>query len=343
MTDWPRLAAVRAAVARYAAMDPAAWDTGLSAPGAREALRVATREVLAADLRPQPRLVPPRTLLIWCAANVFTAPLEWTALFAAWGSRVLLKAPRACPAPVLALAAAFEGLGVEAADLPHEQAWPLLDQADAVLGFGGDTAMAELGSRLHPHQRRSLHGHRVSVVVVRGHSAELARALARDAALYDGRGCLSPAAVLTLGDAQALCTALSTAMAEAQERWPRGVLSAQEGYSLRFRQGLARIEGQAWGAYDWAVTCTPLARLSAHGLPRMLPVHPVRSLNEAAAALRGWPLSTLCTDLPAEESRALPGFWRRCRPGHLQRPPVGREHDGQPVLRLLCTPLCEEL
>ena len=318
---------VVAAVRRYGAMDPATWGTGLSAPGAREALSAAIERVLDGPWQaPSP---PPPTVVIWCAGNVFTAPLEWTAQLVAAGSRVVLKAPSASPTPVLALAEAFAGLGVEAHAAPHQDAWPLLDRADAVLGMGSDAAMAELGERLPEDLPRSLHGHRVSFAIVEGSSLELAHALALDAALYDGAGCMSPAAAFCLGDAERLAAHLAVAMAEAERRWPRGHVDPAIGPRWRTRVGLARILGTSHEGPSWAVPLLPLAHAEATVLPRMLPVHPVADLRHLAA-LAELPLSSVATDRAID----LP-FPRICAPGELQAPRTNRHHDGVDVMAVL--------
>ncbi|MCB9760394.1 MAG: hypothetical protein H6739_11200 [Alphaproteobacteria bacterium] len=334
---------VHVAVRRYAESDPTGWGTGLSPEGAWLALGAACLEVLQGELDPRAllpphptrRRMPPKTLVIWCAANVFTAPLEWVAQFLVLGSRVVLKAPTGAEAPLRALVEAFEGLPVELVEAPHQQAWGLLAQADAVLAFGSDRAMTELAGRIPPTTARSLHGHRASVAVVQGHDAALAEALALDAALHDGAGCMSPAAVFCLGDAGALAENLADAMAHMQRRVPRGAVHPSIGPAWRRRTGLARILGDCLEGDGWAVPLLPDYRAEPATLPRMLPVHPIETLDDLEV-LRGWPLSTCATDLDALRSIASLGFCRICAPGTMQRPPLGRPHDGVDVINALC-------
>ncbi len=319
---------VVAAVRRFGSMDPTGWETGLSAPGARAALHEAVAAVLAGPWQ-APDPVPDR-VVIWCAANVFTAPLEWTAQLVAAGSKVVLKAPSRCPAPARALAQAFDGLGVRTVVQPHERAVELLATGDPVLGMGGDAAMAQLARHLLPGQPRSLHGHRVSFAVVQGSSPDLARALARDAALYDGAGCMSPAAVFALGDHERLAAHLADAMAAAQRRWPRGEVDPAIGPRWRTRTGLARVLGASHEGPGWAVPVLPLHLAQASVLPRMLPVHPVSRLAQLAG-LAELPLSSCATDLGELEL----GFPRLCAPGSLQAPRTNRHHDGVDVMAVL--------
>jgi hypothetical protein len=302
--------------------DPASWGTGLSAQGARVAL---TEEVdrICQGLRAGPQ--SDRRVLIWCANNVFTAPMRWAAQLQAAGCAVELKASQRNPAPVRALG---QALGIPVHVLDHAHALALLGRFDAVLAFGSETALSALPP--HAPARRSLHGHRVSFAVVQGDDATTAHALAWDACLYDGAGCMSPAAVFCLGDAQRLAANLADAMAHMAERMPRGRVSPDIGPSWRQRTGLARILGSSWEGADWAVPLLPLERSQAVVLPRMVPVHAVRNVD-ALAGLEDLPLSTCATDL---DPWALP-FTRWCAPGDMQRPPMGPVHEGVDVIQRL--------
>ena len=299
--------AVNQAVAIYAAMDPAAWETGLSPEGARLALLHAVAPYRGRSLPWPEHLVPPRRLVIWCSSNVFTAPLEWTATFAAAGTEVVLKAPSAAPVPVLALARCFasQGLPVKAHALPHDEAWGLLDGADAVLGFGSNSAMVTLNAYLAPTVRRALFGHRVSVAVVAG-PRDIDN-LVNDTVLYDGRGCKSPVAVFALAEAEVVAEILALGLAKAAKEFPRGHMEPTWGPRWRRRVGLARITDHAHAGRDWAVPVMPAQWFEAEPLPRLLPVHPVKDLREVAKVLGGLPLGTCGTNL---EDAAAPVLHR---------------------------------
>lgn len=319
----------RRAVARYAALDPAGWQTGLSADGARVALATAACQVLrglASHESPTPPA--PRSTLVWCAGNVFTAPLEWTALFTAAGHAVTLKAPGRVPAPVHALAAAFraEGLPVAAWEGPREAAWGLVPAAQGVLAFGPDGALEDLDARLPPGLPRSLHGHRVSASVLSGHP-DRAIDLARDLTLYDTRGCMSPVVTFVLGDVDPLAAALHAHL----HRWPwdRGPLTPLEGTEWRRRLALGRMLGRTWEGHQHAVLALPATELEPAGLPWLAPLVPVHDLDEVRALVTDWPLSTVGTDL---DPAALAGLAPRvCRTGTMQAPALHRLHDGVDV------------
>lgn len=323
------------AVRRYAAMDPSSWHTGLSDAGARRALREACELLLASRLAhaqlPHGAHAP-KELLIWCAGNVFTVPLEWVALFHALGSRVTLKAPTGQAEPLHALAAAF-GEKVRVVEANHEAALALLSQADAVLAFGSTETMEALNVQIPLDTPRSLHGHRVSFAVVDHLSS--AEGIALDAALYDGQGCMSPAAVFCTTEAEKFAEKLAMELMKIERELPRGPLDPALGPEWRRRAGLARSQGRLWSGESWAVGLAPMAFATLSALPRFIMVHPIQSLDQLAA-LRSLPLSTCATDRHDLGALSAAGFWRLCRPGHMQLPPPGRPHDGVDVRAVLC-------
>lgn len=323
------------AVARWARMDGEAWGTGLSAENVRLGQQLAANEILTAAF--PPLASAPEHLVIWCASNVFTAPLEWVAQFAAAGTRITLKAPSDCPGPVFAMAEAFSEFEVTAKSAPHAEALPLLNDADAVLGFGSDNAMAVLEHHLRPEVARSLHGSRASLAIVESREVEtLAKGLYLDASAYDSRGCMSPIAVFCIGDAEELKRALFAQWAH-QDELPIGALSLAEHAHRSRRIGLAKMLNESnhhAGDRTPREILLPLEEFEAFGLPRLLSIHPIDSIDQLDF-LVGGPWSSCATNLPKTELSHL-GFHRICAPGMLQRPPLGRLHDGVDVLKRLC-------
>ncbi|MFH1466376.1 MAG: acyl-CoA reductase [Pseudomonadota bacterium] len=330
------LTPVATAVADLAAHpDPAALADGLSEPMARHCLGMACGLLDRASLDRATRVPgrPPRVAAVVAARGVFTAPLEWVGLLAAVGAEVILKVPASAPAFGDAVAASFQARGLPvtattARDLPA---------VEALVAMGGDEAMAALAAR-HHRARLLLHSHRFSVAVVRGSDPDLARALAEDALLYDGRGCFTPVAVFHLGSpgaSTALARHLGEAMVELRRRLPAGAIDPLHGPRRRLRAGLARLRGGLYGQVGAAAAVLPAATFEPAALPGFLPVHPVADLAEVAALLAPWRphLAACATDL-ALDPGAL-GFERLCRPGDLQRPPLPRTHGGREMLRPL--------
>jgi len=228
-------------------------------------------------------------------------------------------------------------------------------RCDAVIVEGSDATVATLRARVPPETLFIGYGHRISAAAV-GAGAELetaSGAVALDAALFDGRGCLSPAYVLVEdrppGRATAFARRLAAALARLEARWPRGRLTAEEHLALRELRArwAAREESTlevAPRGTDWAVAELPFdGRLPAPGCLRHLPVLRVADAIELATTLEACAphLSALAhagLSLDRAEVAQLAlaaGASRVCPLGHLQRPPIGWRHDGRGAIDAL--------
>ena len=319
---------VLAGLAELRSRDAAPLSQGLHPDNARACLHHAIDAITAQGLHTasaEPGVRPGAVTLV-AAAGVFTSPIEWVALLAANGCRVRIKAPSSAPSLCMALAEclASQGLPVSA---DTDRA---LGQPEAIVAFGGDASMAAIQAAT-PQARHSLYGHRFSIAVVTGDPEAAAAAVASDAALYDGRGCMAPTAVFTTGEVHTLAQALAKAMAQAQARWPRGEVDAQLGPEWRRRTGLARVLGQCLEDSDWAVPVLPASHFHPVALPRMLPVHAISGLSELNEIMGPWAhqLSTCGTD----DAQAAPAGTLRVSPlGQMQTPAFPRLHDGRSML-----------
>lgn len=306
---------------RLRSVDAARLDTGLSPEGAREALTAALdalsdealAEAEALGLRPYPEAV------VIPASTVFTAALEWCAALLLRGGRVAVRPPRARAGLLHAMVEEARHLGLPlrlAADADVER-------ADLVVAMGRDETLAAIRRRVRPGARFVGHGSAWSLAWA---TRDL-RALASDLALHDGRGCLSPALVLSpLPDA---AEQLAEALRVAQQRWPVGAVDPAEAAAIRGRRALARVLGRAIDVDGGAVHVLPPERAVPASLPRAPVLVPVRDLDEALAVARRWPgLQAAGTDDPSSDAawRALGA--RVCALGHMQRPPLLRRHGG---------------
>jgi hypothetical protein len=233
-----------------------------------------------------------------------------------------------------------------------------LREADAVVAYGRDETIEELRAGLPAATLFVGYGHKISLAVL-GPEAEIedaAERLALDAALWDGRGCLSPSWALVLdappGRAEAFASALARALERAEEDLPRGPLSAAEHtalHELRARDllGSATRVWQSTDSTAWTVTLHADVERPPPGSLRRVPVVAVADM----AGLQRW-----CRNLaphlscvghagfgagPGEIARqvAAAGGSRLCPLGRMQLPPIEWNHDGQgpirPLLRLL--------
>jgi len=229
-------------------------------------------------------------------------------------------------------------------------------EAGCIVASGSDETLAAVRARTAPPQRLVAYGHRLSAAALgaaatRGDGLEdAARRLALDVALWDQLGCLSPIAVYVEGEAaaDAVFEALAAALAEAEQRMPRGTIEPPAAALIAHERARAELQaaagervrlrssdGTAWTVVREArceVLPAPLHRFvrvvavtdSAHLLEALAPLAP----HLAAMAIEGFGAATprLLRDL------AQLGASRICAPGALQVPPLGWHRDGKGVL-----------
>lgn len=281
-------------------------------------------------------------------------------------SPVLAKTASADPVTAPLVCASLAEADAELGACAHAVTFPGRDagctdalvRADCVDLTGGDASVAEIAARVPVSRRLLVAGHRVSLAALgpeatRGAALrEAAAGLARDAALWDQLGCLSPVSVHVAGaDAAApdrVADALAEALAEAEERWPRGAVPAHAAAAAQRER--AEAEMRAASGLPVRVLSPPGAgftvvresgpELRPAPLHRFLRVHPAadgEALLGALAPLRrhlaAVALAGLGPDAPGL-ARALvrAGASRVCAPGRLQAPPLAWRREGRGVL-----------
>lgn len=320
---------------RLRRLDPTTWALPLSPENAR-----GTWAHALDALEPGPLAEPvsgraPRRVLIVASANVYVAPLPWMLQLRARGVEVRVKAARVGEAAVRAMAEAVGGVevrrwvgGDEAAEAEATA------DVDGVVVFGSQATLDAVRGRLRPGQAFVGLGPKFGVAVVE----EVGDAVAEDHSWFDGQGCMSPAAVFVPeARAEAAFAAAAAAMAAAATRIPPAPPSPALAAEARARRTLARALGALREGPGWAVARLPLSQLRPVSYPRLLQLHPYRSLAEVEAAVAPWraQLGTVATTLPLDAAPTLAGAPRRCPPGWMQRPPLSRRHDGIDVLGVL--------
>ncbi len=223
-----------------------------------------------------------------------------------------------------------------------------------VVATGSNATLEEVERYLAPHQRRVLYGHRVSIAVVELEraTAEVISSLAVDVALWDQLGCLSPIAFYLVGGregaVEAFAETLAAALASAQQRWPRGTISAESASTIVRQRSEAEMRSAlgrstrviASSGTDWTVVLEDDTELRPAPLNRFIRLIPVAERNLLPAALQplgphlaGVALAGFERD-HANVSRQLfeLGASRVCPPGRLQAPPIDWCRDNQPLL-----------
>ena len=326
-------------------VDAATLDTGLSAENARAGWAAAIEGARRVDLVGELPGRAPSAVVIVASANVFTAPIEWAWALSQRGVRVILKSARGLAAVGEAIAEAMPGVEARdwrGGDLGAEAA--ALQEADCAMVFGSRETVAAIRAR-SPVPVLGF-GPRFGVATVRRMNQTNAAKIALDHALYDGRGCMSPAAVF-VEDREgggAPPVALFDALGAMDARLPVGRISAAEEVDRRALLLLGRAVGSGWAVGSWIVVELLAERFEPRGLPRVVVLHPGAP---SAATIRPWraELGTIAVQRGAErDTRREPGLVeafgledlppaRVCPVGTMQRPPGDRAlHDGVDVL-----------
>ncbi len=351
-------------------------STGWTGPHLAEAVRrafapftpAACRRLVAMG-RPSPAVSAPRALLAILAGRV--PAVVSAALFQGLAARhaVVLKPPAVEPVfarllvALVARAAPSLAGTVRLLDLPSSDPSLLAEVRDApaVLAYGSDATIAAI-REARPGRPTIVGGHRESAVLLfrdalerPGAAVRLARAIARDAAIYDQSGCLSPHVVLVEDGAPvspagfARLLALSLVLAERD--LPPGPVPLPAAAMVRlFLEESRLLARSASGLVLPPSGPVPPAVVLLPGLParaapgwRVLQVVPFRGTPDLSALLPG--LSGHLQGLAvAGDRRRLAAALSRapdivpchlCAPGRLQSPPAAWPENGVRVVRTL--------
>ena len=280
------------------------------------------------------------------ASNVPALGVPAIALTCLAGATVVVKSGRADRLSAPAFRRALEAEDAELAATVVTPYWPggdpaaeeaVLAPADVVVATGQDETVASLARRFTG--RLVAHGERASIVVVGRDALEDADALAdrvaRDVALHDQRGCLSPVAVYVEGDARAFAERLVAALDAIGEAWPPGPLAAAERATHRMAIAEAEWAGATvLGGAGGTVLLHPDPRPRPCPGRRTVWVHPLTTLADVLPPGRIECVGIARASVDVEVLRRL-GVSRVCAPGRMQRPPLSWPRGQRAPLRAL--------
>lgn len=219
----------------------------------------------------------------------------------------------------------------------------LLERSETVIAYGEDATLADL--RRRARGRLIGYGAKISVAIVAedASAAAVAPGLARDVALFDQRGCLSPQAIYTTGPAEELAAALAGALESVAHDLPPGPPAAGDLASVQQLRAEADLRGLARpelppAAGTVIVDLRPELR-PGPGL-RTVRIHPVASLGEVLEHLEPW-RGRLQGAALAGRARELVqgleelGVTRCAAPGELQSPDASWHNGGRHPVELL--------
>lgn len=238
---------------------------------------------------------------------------------------------------------------------------PLEDQAlrnaEVVVGYGGDEAVASLRERTPITTRFIAYHHRLSVGLVAREAltteraAEVAGTAARAVSMFDQRGCVSPHAIfaeeggtVTPGE---WATLLASAMEDLEMEIPTGRLTAEAASAVHQTRGSAELREASGSGVRvmrsdtgfWTVIFEEGLRFTPSCLNRVVSVVPTPDLEDVAASLIevGSYLQTVAVEAEEDrreslaESLANAGATRVTSFGKAPWPPPWWHHDGASV------------
>lgn len=213
-------------------------------------------------------------------------------------------------------------------------------RADVVVASGSDATMASLAPRLGA--KLLAHGARASCIVVGPDAGDVAADVARDVALYDQRGCLSPHVVYVAGDAAAFADWLARALATQpasgpstlEERAARRTLLAEAEWRGETLHGDGVLVGDA----------TPFRPTCGQ---RVVRVQRVRAIDDVPSLLPSGVIECVgyAGAVPDADAYRRLGVARLCPVGRMQAPmlawPCGQHAPLRSLLRLETPPMIQ--
>lgn len=236
-----------------------------------------------------------------------------------------------------------------------------LSAADVVVAYGGDAAVARLRARSPATTRVVGYHHRVGVGAVGRRALEperaagTAREVARAAAFFDQRGCVSPQVVwVEEGGAESprsFARRVAHAFAELEDRLPGGRLDPGEASALHQLRGTeelraaagAGVEVRHGGAASWTVIWDPDPAFAPTCVGRVLRLKPLTDLLRLPGLLEPVARHLQTVGLAGAGGRAAEVAEALARIGasritsfrDVPFPPPWWHHDGQGALAVL--------
>ena len=223
---------------------------------------------------------------------------------------------------------------------------PLCEAVDHVLAYGGADTLSALQDRSAP--KLLPFGPGASLAVLSDADPDdlprTARALARDAVLFDQRGCLSLQVIFAQSNIGALAEAMGQALADAAVDLPPGTAPSSDLVRARLAREEAHFQGLdliELPLVQGTVIVDPRPQFLASPGLRTIRIHPVDTLEivpERLKPLRGSLQGAVLLGAAAQELRPRLerlGASHFCLPGKLQSPPASWANGGVDLVRTL--------
>ncbi|MEE9132654.1 MAG: acyl-CoA reductase [Gemmatimonadota bacterium] len=224
-------------------------------------------------------------------------------------------------------------------------------EAGAVIAYGGDEAVSQVGCRVPPGVRFIGYPNRVGAALVANSALSrvdaplLARNAALDVVMFDQQGCVSPHTIYVQrgGEIEPLefANQLAAALHDLSAEIPRGTLAPGESSLIHQLRAQAEMRGAtvlvSERGTEWTVIVEDRVEFEPSPLNRVIQVRPVDDLSEAVSALGqvGSRMQTVAIAAEPNEVRSLAarlgaiGATRLVRVGEAAWPAPHWHHDGR--------------
>jgi len=297
-----------------------------------------------------------RPVLVILPGNVIGPAIASAYCAAAAGANVILKSPGDERALAPILAEQFEALGKPLADTIDARYWKgghseiesaVFASVRKIVAFGSDDALREI-ARIAPVPVRGYGtSHSLGFIAAGADLANSARDAARDVAMFDQRGCMSPQTIYVEGDdgrSLLFARALEAELRKAQEMLPRGRVTGDEAAAIAMTIRKLSVSALApkthgldtmmvgpdlGGAPGFVVVVEPDGPPTTEGFARIVSVKPCGNVDTLVAIAMTSSMKFESLGLgggiatAARERLLAAGFLRICRLGEMQRPPFG--------------------
>ena len=297
-----------------------------------------------------------RPILVILPGNIIGPTIASAYCAAAAGANVILKSPgdERMLAPILT--EQFENLGKPLAGTIDARYWkggdPEIEPAvfaavRKIIAFGSDAAIDAIGERAPVPVRGYGTSYSIGFVADSADLAVAARGAARDIAMFDQRGCMSPQTIYVEGDdgrALLFARALDAELRRASDTLPRARISSDEAAAIAMairRLSVSALAPKTHGldtlmagadvdaVPGYVVAVEPSGPPTIEGFGRIASVKPCENAEALVGIARAatFRLESLghTGDLASEMLARLmqAGFVRVCPLGEMQRPPIG--------------------
>ncbi|HET9343210.1 MAG TPA: acyl-CoA reductase [Candidatus Eremiobacteraceae bacterium] len=297
-----------------------------------------------------------RPVLVILPGNIIGPAIASAYCAAAAGANVILKSPGSERKIAPIIAEQFDTLGKPLAGTIDARYWKggdfeiepaLFQSVRKIIAFGSDEALDQIERRAPVPLRGYGTSYSVGFVSADTDLASAASCAARDVAMFDQRGCMSPRTIYVEGDegrSLLFARALEAEMRNVRQTLPRGRIAHDEAAAIAMSIRKLSVNALApkthgldtlivgpdeGGVPGFVIVVEPDGPPTTEGFSRIVSVKPCGNIDTIVAiamtaTIKLESLGVCGVVTSAQRERLLAaGFLRVCRLGEMQRPPFG--------------------